>query len=149
MRKENEAIKKQLTMQIQDLRRQLVTKKAFDEEETHKEISRLKTEIRFLQKQNGKKLKQQKENNANTNNNNEDVENNVKLANALNTQKKILETENSQLKERINELERNKGVKERSNEGDQSSNRFGGGGKSTKNYITMNDDAFSGKNMFN
>jgi hypothetical protein len=48
MRKENEAIKKKLTLQIQDLRRQLVTKKAFDEEDAHKEITRLKNEIKFL-----------------------------------------------------------------------------------------------------
>lgn len=33
MRKENDAIKRKLTSQIQDLRRQLVTKKAFDEED--------------------------------------------------------------------------------------------------------------------
>jgi hypothetical protein len=45
MRRENEAIKKKLTEQIQDLRRQLITKKAFDEEEAHKEISRLKKEL--------------------------------------------------------------------------------------------------------
>jgi hypothetical protein len=34
MRKENEAIKKKYTLQIQDLRRQLVTKKSFDEDES-------------------------------------------------------------------------------------------------------------------
>ena len=34
MRKENDAIRKKLTLQIQDLRRQLVTKKAFDEDES-------------------------------------------------------------------------------------------------------------------
>jgi hypothetical protein len=34
MRKENEAIKRRLTLQVQDLRRQLVTKKAFDEDES-------------------------------------------------------------------------------------------------------------------
>ena len=34
MRKENDAIRRKLTLQIQDLRRQLVTKKAFDEDES-------------------------------------------------------------------------------------------------------------------
>lgn len=49
MRKENDAIKKKLTEQIQDLRRQLVTKRAFDEEDAHKEITRLKKELKFTQ----------------------------------------------------------------------------------------------------
>lgn len=47
MRKENDAIKHRLTEQIQDLRRQLITKRAFDEEEAHREISRLKKELAF------------------------------------------------------------------------------------------------------
>ena len=38
MRKENNAIKKRLTMQIQDLRRQIVTKQAFDKGELMQEI---------------------------------------------------------------------------------------------------------------
>lgn len=48
MRKETEAIRLKLTQQVQDLRRQLVTKRAFDEEEAHKEITRLKKELVFL-----------------------------------------------------------------------------------------------------
>ncbi len=56
MRKENDMVKKKLNAQIQDYRRQLVTKKSFDEEAACKEITRLKREIRFLQKQNGKKV---------------------------------------------------------------------------------------------
>ena len=48
MRKENEALKKKYTLQIQDLRRQLVTKKAFDEDESQREISRLKKELHFM-----------------------------------------------------------------------------------------------------
>ncbi len=47
MRKESDAIKRKLTEQIQDLRRQLITKRAFDEEEAHREISRLKKELTF------------------------------------------------------------------------------------------------------
>jgi len=38
MRKENTAIKKRLTAQIQDLRRQIVTKQAFDKGELMGEI---------------------------------------------------------------------------------------------------------------
>lgn len=49
MRKEIESIKTKYTLQIQDLRRQLVTKKAFDEEESQREISRLKKELQFTQ----------------------------------------------------------------------------------------------------
>jgi hypothetical protein len=49
MRKENDALKKKYTLQIQDLRRQLVTKKAFDEDESQREISRLKKELHFIQ----------------------------------------------------------------------------------------------------
>ena len=33
------------TLKVQDLRRQLVTKKAFDEDESQRDISRLKKEI--------------------------------------------------------------------------------------------------------
>lgn len=51
MRKENEAIKTKYTLQVQDLRRQLVTKKAFDEDESQRDISRLKKEIQFLNMQ--------------------------------------------------------------------------------------------------
>ena len=51
MRKENEAIKTKYTLQVQDLRRQLITKKAFDEDESQRDISRLKKEIQFLNMQ--------------------------------------------------------------------------------------------------
>ena len=51
MRKENQAIKKKFTLQVQDLRRQLVTKKAFDEDASQREISRLKKEVAFLNAQ--------------------------------------------------------------------------------------------------
>lgn len=50
MRKENDAIKRKLTLQIQDLRRQLVTKKSYDEGEYAREISRLKKELMFAEK---------------------------------------------------------------------------------------------------
>jgi len=51
MRKENQAIKRKFTLQVQDLRRQLVTKKAFDEDESQREISRLKKEMQFMNMQ--------------------------------------------------------------------------------------------------
>jgi ATPase subunit of ABC transporter with duplicated ATPase domains len=50
MRKESDAVKRHYTGQVQDLRRQLVTKRAFDEEEAHKEITRLKKELQFIQR---------------------------------------------------------------------------------------------------
>jgi len=51
MRKENDAIKRRMTNQIQDLRRQVVTKQAFDKGELLTEISRTKKELAFAQKQ--------------------------------------------------------------------------------------------------
>ena len=50
MRKESEAIKKKLTGQIQDLRRQVVTKQAFDKGELQKEITNTKRELSFATK---------------------------------------------------------------------------------------------------
>ena len=50
MRKENNAIKKRLTAQIQDLRRQVVTKQAFDKGELMNEIQRTKKELAFANK---------------------------------------------------------------------------------------------------
>eukprot|EP00352_Strombidinopsis_acuminata_P009439 CAMPEP_0176361006 /NCGR_PEP_ID=MMETSP0126-20121128/17438_1 /TAXON_ID=141414 ORGANISM="Strombidinopsis acuminatum, Strain SPMC142" /NCGR_SAMPLE_ID=MMETSP0126 /ASSEMBLY_ACC=CAM_ASM_000229 /LENGTH=147 /DNA_ID=CAMNT_0017716375 /DNA_START=719 /DNA_END=1162 /DNA_ORIENTATION=+ len=50
MRKENEAIKKKLTAQIQDLRRQVISKNAFDKGELQKEITRLKKELQYTNK---------------------------------------------------------------------------------------------------
>jgi hypothetical protein len=57
MRKESDAVKRKYTQQVQDLRRQLVTKRAFDEEEAHKEITRLKKELQFLQRNLGGKVR--------------------------------------------------------------------------------------------
>ena len=51
MRKENTAIKKRLTSQIQDLRRQIVTKQAYDKGELMSEIARTKKELAFANKQ--------------------------------------------------------------------------------------------------
>ena len=62
MRKENDALKKKYTLQIQDLRRHLVTKQAFDEDESQREISRLKKELHFVQ-MNLAEVKRQKRSN--------------------------------------------------------------------------------------
>ena len=56
MRKENNAIKKRLTAQIQDLKRQIVGKQAYDKEELMGEIQRTKKELAFTKK----KLQQQR-----------------------------------------------------------------------------------------
>ena len=50
MRKENNAIKKRLTAQIQDLKRQIVGKQAYDKEELMSEIQRTKKELAFTKK---------------------------------------------------------------------------------------------------
>lgn len=50
MRKENNAIKKRLTAQIQDLKRQIVGKQAYDKEELMGEIQRTKKELAFTKK---------------------------------------------------------------------------------------------------
>jgi hypothetical protein len=62
----------------------------------------------------------------------------------MNTQKKILEDENSELRNRVNQLEKHKVPSNKSSEKNKKDINI-----SAKNYITMNDDAFSGKNMFN
>jgi hypothetical protein len=50
MRTETEAIKNRLTAQIQDLRRQVVTKQAYDKGELIQEISRTKKQLTFANK---------------------------------------------------------------------------------------------------
>ena len=105
MRKENNAIKKRLTAQIQDLRRQIVTKQAFDKGELMNEISRTKKELAFA----NKKLYHNKvtaegaggQGGANQGNSaalTNEVENSMKLVETINNQKRALEMENEQLK---------------------------------------------------
>jgi hypothetical protein len=51
MRAETDAIKRRLGAQIQDLRRQVVTKQAFDKGELMQEITRTKKQLSFANKQ--------------------------------------------------------------------------------------------------
>ena len=106
MRKENQAIKRKFTLQVQDLRRQLVTKKAFDEDESQREISRLKKELQFLQMQvyNQKRQAFQNENQDHTNMPS-GSQNQLKVAEAMQEQRRVLESENENLKQRIDQLE--------------------------------------------
>lgn len=126
MRKENDAIKRKLTGQIQDLRRQLVTKRAFDEEDAQKEISRLKKELKFAQKINGKKSQGGQ---------NENYVNKVSSDDRAAFQRKVLEESQLNVKNRINELEQRKQNKREAylvrNDipDDQSSSKFGGRGQ--------------------
>ena len=101
MRKENAAIKRKFTLQVQDLRRQLVTKKAFDEDVSQREISRLKKELAFVNMQlyNNKRQEFQKESAPGGS------DNQMKIAQAMQDQKKALETENENLRHRIGQLE--------------------------------------------
>ena len=100
MRKENDAIKKRLTAQIQDLRRQVVTKQAFDKGELMQEISRTKKELAFANKQIYNK-RVQAEGAGPTNQSSQpaisgELENSMKLVETINMQKRELETENEE-----------------------------------------------------
>ena len=104
MRKENEAIKKRLTAQIQDLRRQVVTKNAFDKGELMQEISRTKKELAFAHKTIHNK-KAQADSNANQSTSYpEEIQQSMRLVETIGIQKKVLEDENEELKSRISEL---------------------------------------------
>ena len=50
MRKENAAVKKKLVAQIADLKRQVVSKQAYDKEELMSEIHRSKKQLAFANK---------------------------------------------------------------------------------------------------
>ena len=76
-----------------------MTKKAFDEDASQREISRLKKELAFVQMQvyNNKRLQ----------NSNRDAapSGDMKMAQAMQDQKKALEAENESLRQRIGQLE--------------------------------------------
>lgn len=103
MRKENAAVKRKFTLQVQDLRRQLVTKKAFDEDVSQREISRLKKELAFVNMQlyNNKRQEFQKEAAGPPGGS----DGQLKIAQAMQDQKKALESENENLRQRIGQLE--------------------------------------------
>lgn len=91
MRKENTAIKKRLTSQIMDLKRQIVTKQAFDKGELIDEIQRIKKELAFANKQlYNKRVNAEGAGNAanaaNANNNTE-LDNSMKLVETITLQK--------------------------------------------------------------
>jgi len=98
MRKENESLKRKYTLQIQELRRQLVTKKAFDEDDSQREISRLKKELQFVEMQlyNSKRRTFQSKENVDSSNSN--------LKPTL-SQKQELETENEHLQAQIDQMD--------------------------------------------
>ena len=104
MRKENDAIKKRLTAQIQDLRRQVVTKQAFDKGELMQEISRTKKELAFAHKTIHNKRAQADANSNIQNTYPDEIQNSMKLVETIGIQKKVLEDENDELKSRISEL---------------------------------------------
>ena len=112
MRKENTAIKKRLTSQNQDLKRQIVTKQAFDKGELMQEIARTKKELAFANKQLYNKRVQQEGaggatqsvSAANPQTFSNELENSMKLVETINNQKRVLETENEELKSRISEM---------------------------------------------
>ncbi|CDW91022.1 UNKNOWN [Stylonychia lemnae] len=159
MRKENEAIKKKLTDQIQDLRRQLITKRAFDEEEAHKEISRLKKELQFAQKQSKSKNKYNGSaaSSHTTYKENDQRESSANPLANMKQQHQKNDNNNQQLKNRITQLEKQrlnaKAVEMMgalSNSDEISSGKYGGGIRHRQDQqMTMNDEQFSGKNIFN
>eukprot|EP00347_Sterkiella_histriomuscorum_P003761 403363051 len=164
MRRENEAIKKKLTEQIQDLRRQLITKRAFDEEEAHKEISRLKKELQFAQKQaKNKKIlsgvsssASYKENQHEENNPYAKTAASTKIGGGLHQKQdsgaQLLKNKISQLeKQRLNARANVQGPLSQSD--DISSTKYGGGmivnhQKNTNGVNMTMQDEFSGKNIF-
>lgn len=104
MRKENNAIKKSLTAQINDLKRQVVTKQAFDKSELMSEISRTKKELAFANKQLYNSKTSGFGNDKNQDNYSNEIERSIKVVETIGIQKKVLEDENEELKSRISEL---------------------------------------------
>ena len=108
MRTEQEAQRKKLTAQIQDLRRQVVTKQAFDKGELMQEITRTKRQLGFAEKQlynkkriGGGGLSGGKENNAERQFTVDEIENSIRMVETIGIQKKALQSENDELRSRI------------------------------------------------
>ena len=105
MRKEVDAVKKRLTTQIADLKRQVVTKQAFDKEELMKEITRTKKELAFASKQLANtKVSGFADEKAIQDRYHDELANSIKIVETVGIQKKALEDENEELKSRISEL---------------------------------------------
>lgn len=62
MRQETEAVRKRLMLQVQDLRRQVVTKQAYDKSELMQEITQTKKALSFAHKQLSTKTRGNQEN---------------------------------------------------------------------------------------
>lgn len=102
MRKETDAIKKRLTDQIQDLRRQVVTKQAFDKSELMKEISRTKKELAYATQQLHHTKASAFGDNRSTKA--DELEKSIKVVETIGIQKRVLEEENEELRSKISEL---------------------------------------------
>ena len=135
MRKEADAVKKHFTGMVQDLRRQLVTKRAFDEEEAHKEITRLKKELQFLQKTNANK---KNKNGTSSGDLQQQTKENT-AANAFKRPETDKRNEATELRNKITQLERQRlnhnanvigplsAMSQQYSDMDASSQRYGGG----------------------
>ncbi len=113
MREETEAIRKKLGAQIQDLRRQVVTKQAFDKGELMNEISRTRKELSFASKQLAARKRPAtgpgKENKAGEGGPGcEELERSIKMVETIGIQKKVVERENEELRSRISALEQSR-----------------------------------------
>lgn len=87
-----------------------MTKKAFDEDEAQREISRLKKELAFVNKQmyNQKRAAfsaQGRESRDRVNQPPSESDNQLKVAQAMQEQRRVLESENENLRSRIGRLE--------------------------------------------
>lgn len=116
MRSEQEAQRKKLTAQIQDLRRQVVTKQAFDKGELMQEITRTKRQLGFAEKQlynkkriGGGSMSGGKENSSADRQGQQftadEVENSIRMVETIGIQKKALQSENDELRSRIDDLQ--------------------------------------------
>ena len=96
-----------MTLQIQDLRRQLVTKKAFDEDESQREISRLKKEIQFLNAQvyNHKRQAYVKSSQSARKENMSGSQNQLSMAMAFQEKEKAMNNDAQSMRQRIEDLE--------------------------------------------
>lgn len=105
MRKEHDAIRKRLTTQIGDLKRQVVTKQAYDKGELMSEISRTKKELAFANKQlHNSRATNFGDEKAMEARHQDEIERSIKVVETVSIQKKMLEDENEELKSRISEL---------------------------------------------
>lgn len=111
MRAETDAIKRRMGAQIQDLRRQVVTKQAFDKGELLAEITRTKKQLSFTSKQLQTKKRPQaapgKENTRGSSDQAgvEELERSIRMVETIGIQKRALEGENEELRSRIEVLE--------------------------------------------